>query len=30
MERTVLEESWRQNRPVDPSLKVIVDEVQQI
>jgi hypothetical protein len=27
MERTVLEESWRRNRPVGPSLEVIDDDV---
>jgi hypothetical protein len=27
MERTVLEESWRRNGPVGPSLKVVDDEV---
>jgi hypothetical protein len=26
MERTVLEESWRRNGPVDPSLEVTDDD----
>jgi hypothetical protein len=30
MERTVLEESWRRNGPVDPNLEVIDDDDKEL